>query len=147
MWPDLTRCDQLPYSSKGRIKSYGQLYQGVGDVNCDHVQGLHPGWSDNTVCVIICYWTCLGNVQIGQSGKAVFVCFLLAWWMDERWTANLPRQVSSIWWHIQGCHSTLDASLAENALTCTIGDSRQKSPLSWAEPGWENFSGIQNCRK
>ena len=26
-------------------------------------QGLHPGWSNNPVCVIICYPTCLGKVH------------------------------------------------------------------------------------
>ena len=36
------------------------------------------------------------NVQIGLSGKAVFVCFLLAWWMDERWNALFQDRLGSI---------------------------------------------------
>ena len=51
-------------------------------------QGSHPGWSENLVCAFICYPTCLEKVQISQVCKAVFVCFLLAWWMNEGWTVT-----------------------------------------------------------
>ena len=47
-------------------------------------QGLRAEWSKSPVCVFICYTTRLGKGQISHPGTAVFVCFLLAWWMDQK---------------------------------------------------------------
>ena len=51
----------------------------------------------NPVCVIIWYSNRLGKVQIGHAGTAVFICFLLAWWMDQEWSTLFQAGLSTIW--------------------------------------------------
>ena len=71
-------------------------------------QGLRTGTSNIPVCVYIGY-----SNRIEKVWTAVFVCFLLAWWMDlERFTL-FPAGLSTKWCCIQGCCSCLCTSLGD----------------------------------
>ena len=59
-------------------------------------QGLRAGWSKSPVCVFKCYPTRLGKGQISHPGTAVFVCILLAWWMDQKWSTLFRDRFGSI---------------------------------------------------
>ena len=83
------------------------------------------------------------ELLISQPSKAVFVCFLLAWWMDGTWNAFFQNRKGSIWWHIQASSFTLQVSrfVCRRKLLPIGGHFRRQSKREYyrCKPCWVNF--------
>ena len=52
-------------------------------------QGYRIGMTNNSVCVFLWYSNWLGTVQMVHADRAVFVCFVMAWLMYQKWSKVL----------------------------------------------------------
>ena len=55
----------------------------------------------------MCFSNQLGQVWIWHANTEVFVCFLLGWWIDLKWSILFEASLRSTFSHLQGCRSPL----------------------------------------